>query len=138
MQWEEGGTYAEEGSFRYDVTAAKLRLALLNTAMSSLIPKGSRIACPRRIDRDSFLLALHMGLKKPQIPYLSGWAITLKVHSAPSIQPSRQGLLFEGGSTLEHLANVVLELLYLPPRKTNIPYNVLISDLGRDFLFPQV
>jgi len=49
-----------------------------------------------------------------------------------------RGLVFEGGNTLEDLANVVSNAcIWL--QDNNVPYNVLISDCGkRIFLFPQV
>ncbi|EES16792.1 GDP-L-galactose phosphorylase 2 [Sorghum bicolor] len=48
-----------------------------------------------------------------------------------------RGLVFEGGNTLEDLANVVSNAcIWL--QDNNVPYNVLISDCGkRVFLFPQ-
>ncbi|KAG2615219.1 hypothetical protein PVAP13_3NG069300 [Panicum virgatum] len=48
-----------------------------------------------------------------------------------------RGLVFEGGSTLNDLANVVSSAcIWL--QDNNVPYNVLISDCGkRIFLFPQ-
>lgn len=49
-----------------------------------------------------------------------------------------RGLVFEGGNTLNDLANVVSRAcIWL--QDNNVPYNVLISDCGkRIFLFPQV
>ncbi|XP_062201864.1 GDP-L-galactose phosphorylase 2-like [Phragmites australis] len=48
-----------------------------------------------------------------------------------------RGLVFEGGNTLDDLANVVSSAcIWL--QDNNVPYNVLISDCGRRiFLFPQ-
>ncbi|XP_068642212.1 GDP-L-galactose phosphorylase 2-like [Aristolochia californica] len=48
-----------------------------------------------------------------------------------------RGLVFEGGKTLKHLADVVSAgCLWL--QNNNVPYNVLIADVGkRVFLFPQ-
>ncbi|CAJ1964069.1 unnamed protein product [Sphenostylis stenocarpa] len=48
-----------------------------------------------------------------------------------------RGLVFEGGHTLETLANVVSEAC-ICLQHNNVPYNVLISDCGRQiFLLPQ-
>lgn len=49
-----------------------------------------------------------------------------------------RGLVFEGGHTLESLANAVSEAC-ICLQHNNVPYNVLISDCGRKiFLLPQV
>lgn len=49
-----------------------------------------------------------------------------------------RGLVFEGGNTLEDLADVVSDSC-ICLQENNIPYNVLISDSGkRIFLLPQV
>lgn len=49
-----------------------------------------------------------------------------------------RGLIFEGGTTLEDLSNVVSDSC-ICLQQNNIPYNVLISDSGkRIFLLPQV
>ncbi|ESW18502.1 hypothetical protein PHAVU_006G046700 [Phaseolus vulgaris] len=48
-----------------------------------------------------------------------------------------RGLVFEGGHTLENLANAVSEAC-ICLQHNNVPYNVLISDCGRQiFLLPQ-
>lgn len=49
-----------------------------------------------------------------------------------------RGLVFEGGNTLEDLSNTVSDAC-ICLQDNNIPYNVLISDCGRQiFLLPQV
>ena len=49
-----------------------------------------------------------------------------------------RGLVFEGGHTLEDLANTVSDAC-ICLQHNNIPYNVLISDCGKQvFLLPQV
>lgn len=49
-----------------------------------------------------------------------------------------RGLVFEGGDTLEDLSNTVSDAC-ICLQDNNIPYNVLISDCGRQiFLLPQV
>nr|GMD90816.1 gdp-L-galactose phosphorylase 1 [Ipomoea batatas] len=135
-----------------------------------LIPKV--LEClPQRIDRDSFLLALHMAEEAANPYFRLGYnslgafatinhlhfqayylAVPFPIEKAPTRKITTadsgvkiseilnypvRGLLFEGGSTLEHLANVVSNSC-ICLQENNIPYNVLISDLGkRVFLLPQ-
>lgn len=135
-----------------------------------LIPKV--LEClPQRIDRDSFLLALHMAEEAANPYFRLGYnslgafatinhlhfqayylAVPFPIEKAPTRKITTadsgvkiseilnypvRGLLFEGGSTLEDLANVVSNSC-ICLQENNIPYNVLISDLGkRVFLLPQ-
>ncbi|KAF3641450.1 GDP-L-galactose phosphorylase 1 [Capsicum chacoense] len=135
-----------------------------------LIPKV--LEClPQRIDRDSFLLALHMAVEAANPYFRLGYnslgafatinhlhfqayylAVQFPIEKAPtqkiSVTGARvkisemlnypvRGLVFEGGNTLEDLANVVSDCC-ICLQENNIPYNVLISDSGkRIFLLPQ-
>ncbi|PHT27561.1 GDP-L-galactose phosphorylase 1, partial [Capsicum baccatum] len=135
-----------------------------------LIPKV--LEClPQRIDRDSFLLALHMAVEAANPYFRLGYnslgafatinhlhfqayylAVQLPIEKAPTQKMSVtdagvkisemlnypvRGLVFEGGNTLEDLANVVSDCC-ICLQENNIPYNVLISDSGkRIFLLPQ-
>ncbi|KAM3374407.1 GDP-L-galactose phosphorylase 1 [Capsicum galapagoense] len=135
-----------------------------------LIPKV--LEClPQRIDRDSFLLALHMAVEAANPYFRLGYnslgafatinhlhfqayylAVQFPIEKAPtqkiSVTGARvkisemlnypvRGLVFEGGNTLEDLANVVSDCC-ICLQENNIPYNVLIADSGkRIFLLPQ-
>ncbi|KAH0664366.1 hypothetical protein KY284_029297 [Solanum tuberosum] len=135
-----------------------------------LIPKV--LEClPQRIDRDSFLLALHMAAEAANPYFRLGYnslgafatinhlhfqayflAVQFPIEKAPTqkitvtdagvkisemLNYPVRGLVFEGGNTLEDLANVVSDSC-ICLQENNIPYNVLISDSGkRIFLLPQ-
>ncbi|CAN6353118.1 unnamed protein product [Urochloa humidicola] len=68
---------------------------------------------------------------------LSGDTMKTGVTVSKLINYPVRGLVFEGGNTLNDLANVVSSAcIWL--QDNNVPYNVLISDCGkRIFLFPQ-
>ncbi|XP_054798922.1 GDP-L-galactose phosphorylase 2 [Prosopis cineraria] len=126
---------------------------------------------PQRIDRDSFLIALHMAAEAGNPYFRLGYnslgafatinhlhfqayylAVTFPIEKAPTKNITRsnggvkiselqnypvRGLVFEGGNTLEDLANTVSDAC-ICLQENNIPYNVLISDCGRQiFLVPQ-
>jgi GDP-L-galactose phosphorylase len=69
---------------------------------------------------------------------LAGDSMKSGVNVSKLINYPVRGLVFEGGNTLNDLANVVSSAcIWL--QDNNVPYNVLISDCGkRVFLFPQV
>ncbi|RZB51331.1 GDP-L-galactose phosphorylase 1-like [Glycine soja] len=83
----------------------------------------------------AYYLALPFPIEKAptkKIAKLSGGVIISKLLNYPV-----RGLVFEGGHTLEDLANAVSEAC-ICLQHNNIPYNVLISDCGRQiFLLPQ-
>ncbi|XP_010926168.1 GDP-L-galactose phosphorylase 1 isoform X2 [Elaeis guineensis] len=126
---------------------------------------------PQRIDRESFLLAMHMA-REAQNPYfrvgynsLGAFATINHLHfqayyltepfpveKAPTqriatlgsgVKISQllhypvRGLVFEGGSSLEDLSDVISSAcIFL--QDNNFPYNALISDSGKQiFLLPQ-
>ncbi|KAF7815854.1 GDP-L-galactose phosphorylase 1 [Senna tora] len=126
---------------------------------------------PQRIDRDSFLLALHMAAEAGNPYFRLGYnslgafatinhlhfqayylAVPFPIEKAPTKKIANlkggvkisallnypvRGLVFEGGNTLEDLANTVSDAC-ICLQDNNIPYNVLISDCGRQiFLLPQ-
>ncbi|XP_051134889.1 GDP-L-galactose phosphorylase 1 [Andrographis paniculata] len=126
---------------------------------------------PQRIDRESFLLALHMAAEAGDPYFRVGYnslgafatinhlhfqayylAAPFPIEKAPSkkitttsggvkisdiLKYPVRGLVYEGGTTLEDLSNVVSDSC-ICLQENNIPYNVLISDSGkRIFLFPQ-
>ncbi|KAJ1441337.1 hypothetical protein SESBI_01479 [Sesbania bispinosa] len=92
---------------------------------------------PQRIDHASFLLALHMAAEAGNPYFRVGYN---SLGAFATIKPSSlsvRGLVFEGGHTLDDLANIVSEAC-ICLQHNNIPFNVLISDCGRQiFLLPQ-
>ncbi|KAL3006964.1 hypothetical protein AAZX31_08G308600 [Glycine max] len=83
----------------------------------------------------AYYLALPFPIEKAptkKIAKLSGGVKISKLLNYPV-----RGLVFEGGHSLEGLANVVSEAC-ICLQHNNIPYNILISDCGRQiFLLPQ-
>ncbi|CAN6251191.1 unnamed protein product [Urochloa humidicola] len=87
----------------------------------------------------AYYLSLPFPIKKAathKIP-LSGDTMKSGVTVSKLINYPVRGLVFQGGNTLNDLANVVCSAcIWLPDN--NVPYNVLISDCGkRIFLFPK-
>ncbi|CAH9122368.1 unnamed protein product [Cuscuta epithymum] len=136
-----------------------------------LVPKV--LEClPQRVDRDSFLLALHMAAEASNPYFRVGYnslgafatinhlhfqayylAVPFPIEKAPSrivttaagggvsvseiLNYPVRGLVFDGVSTLDELANVVSSSC-ICLQENNIPYNALISGMGkRVFLIPQ-
>ncbi|VFQ72444.1 unnamed protein product [Cuscuta campestris] len=137
-----------------------------------LIPKV--LDCfPQRIDRDSFLLALHMAAEASNPYFRVGYnslgafatinhlhfqayylAVPFPIEKAPTrivttaaaagnvkifeiLNYPVRGLVFDGASSLDEMANVVSSSC-ICLQENNIPFNVLISDMGkRVFLLPQ-
>ncbi|KAK4278398.1 hypothetical protein QN277_016251 [Acacia crassicarpa] len=126
---------------------------------------------PQRIDRDSFLIALHMAAEAENPYFRLGYnslgafatinhlhfqayylTVPFPIEKAPTKKITKsksgvkisellkypvRGLVFQGGDTLEDLANTVSDAC-ICLQDNNIPYNVLISDCGRQiFLLPQ-
>nr|KYP73429.1 UPF0580 protein C15orf58 isogeny [Cajanus cajan] len=126
---------------------------------------------PQRIDRESFLLALHMAVEANNPYFRLGYnslgafatinhlhfqayylALPFPIEKAPTKKIANlnggvkisellkypvRGLVFEGGDTLEDLSNVVSDAC-ICLQNNNIPFNVLISDCGKQvFLLPQ-
>ncbi|KAH7533834.1 hypothetical protein FEM48_Zijuj04G0173700 [Ziziphus jujuba var. spinosa] len=100
----------------------------------------------QKIDRESFLLAMHMA--KEAVPYPVEKAPTQRIIAAKGLEKKGvivsqllnypvRGLLFEGGNTMRDLSDAVASSC-ICLQNSNIPFNVLISDCGkRIFLFPQ-
>ncbi|ESW14301.1 hypothetical protein PHAVU_008G269600 [Phaseolus vulgaris] len=126
---------------------------------------------PQRIDRESFLLALHMAVEADNPYFRLGYnslgafatinhlhfqayylALPFPIEKAPTKKIANlnggvkisellkypvRGLVFEGGDTVEDLSNVVSDAC-ICLQNNNIPFNVLISDCGKQvFLLPQ-
>ena len=126
---------------------------------------------PQRIDRESFLLALHMAVEADNPYFRLGYnslgafatinhlhfqayylALPFPIEKAPTkkiaslnggvkiselLKYPVRGLVFEGGDTLEDLSNVVSDAC-ICLQNNNIPFNVLISDCGKQvYLLPQ-
>ncbi|KAK7300050.1 hypothetical protein RJT34_10882 [Clitoria ternatea] len=126
---------------------------------------------PQRIDRESFLLALHMAAEADNPYFRLGYnslgafatinhlhfqayylAVPFPIEKAPTKKIANlnggvkmsellkypvRGLVFEDGDTLEDLSNVVSDAC-ICLQTNNIPFNVLISDCGKQvFLLPQ-
>ncbi|XVF03800.1 hypothetical protein REPUB_Repub05bG0024200 [Reevesia pubescens] len=126
---------------------------------------------PQRIDRESFLLALHMAAEAGNPYFRLGYnslgafatinhlhfqayylAMPFPIEKAPTkkittlndgviiselLKYPVRGLVFEGGNTLQDLSDTVSDAC-ICLQDNNIPYNVLISDCGKQiFLLPQ-
>ncbi|RDX94392.1 GDP-L-galactose phosphorylase 1, partial [Mucuna pruriens] len=83
----------------------------------------------------AYYLALPFPIEKAPTKTIAKLSSSVKISKLLNY-PVR-GLVFEGGHTLEDLANAVSEAC-ICLQHDNIPYNVLISDCGRQvFLLPQ-
>lgn len=84
----------------------------------------------------AYYLAVQFPIEKAPTQKISVTGARVKI--SEMLNYPVRGLVFEGGNTLEDLANVVSDCC-ICLQENNIPYNVLISDSGkRIFLLPQV